>query len=338
MLPANRSETTSPRTPLQACPQFSTTDPDEAVHEATKVLAPHQLDLRGDRAGFGAQLRWADLKDTSLYYMDYRSPLSIRCLPHRSYVAVVLPISADMGVSFDDGDIVDVPRGTCVVAPAGRRVEFHYRSPFSVLILTAEIAALTGGLRGIAPEVDAEGLSFDGVVAKNGWLAETLYGLSGLLVHVVDQYSSPTLVPSRVAHTLREQVISTFLLAMRHSRSDQLLRSTHPISSRAVRQAIELVVSDSYAQKTVTEIATGVGVSVRSLELGFRKELGCTPHEYIQKFRLQQAHQQLRRACPSDGTTVTDVALRCGFNHTGRFAALYRRSYGTAPSQTLRAC
>ena len=35
-------------------------------------------------------------------------------------------------------------------------------------------------------------------------------------------------------------------------------------------------------------------------------------------------------------TSVTDVALRWGMTHTGRFAAAYRRKYGVAPSATLR--
>ena len=52
--------------------------------------------------------------------------------------------------------------------------------------------------------------------------------------------------------------------------------------------------------------------------------------------RLAGAHAALRDADPGDGTTVTEVALRFGFAHTGRFAAACRRRYGQAPSATLR--
>ncbi|WP_234365235.1 helix-turn-helix domain-containing protein [Streptomyces sp. RTd22] len=34
--------------------------------------------------------------------------------------------------------------------------------------------------------------------------------------------------------------------------------------------------------------------------------------------------------------TVTEIAARWGFWHPGRFAALYRESYGRSPHQTLR--
>ena len=50
----------------------------------------------------------------------------------------------------------------------------------------------------------------------------------------------------------------------------------------------------------------------------------------------EEAHAALRDADPGDDITVTEVALRFGFAHTGRFAAAYRRRYGQAPSATLR--
>lgn len=37
-----------------------------------------------------------------------------------------------------------------------------------------------------------------------------------------------------------------------------------------------------------------------------------------------------------DSTTVTDVAVRWGFTHTGRFASSFRRKYGVLPSEVLR--
>jgi AraC-like DNA-binding protein len=34
--------------------------------------------------------------------------------------------------------------------------------------------------------------------------------------------------------------------------------------------------------------------------------------------------------------SVTDIALRWGFNHLGRFSQLYRERYGEKPLATLR--
>ena len=57
---------------------------------------------------------------------------------------------------------------------------------------------------------------------------------------------------------------------------------------------------------------------------------------YVRRRRLEQAHDELLRLDPTTGARVTDVALRNGFAHTGRFAAAYRQRFGESPSTTLR--
>jgi AraC-like DNA-binding protein len=269
--------------------------------------------------------------------MNYRSPLSFHCAPQNMYVGVVMPISGVMGVSYEKGDVIDMPPGSFAVVPSGCRIEFRYSTPFSLLSIIVQASALTGGLQRIAPNADSDRPRFGGMVATaDSRRPPTIYGVSRLLVDVIDQYPSPDLIPANVSAALSDQVVSTFLLGLPHSCSEGILRSAVPISSRVVRRALEIIVSDVYAQQSVTDIARDIGVSVRSLELGFRKEFDCTPHEYMHRFRMQQAHDHLRKARPGDGTTVTDVASRWGFNHAGRFAAMYKRSYGTAPSDTLK--
>ena len=71
-----------------------------------------------------------------------------------------------------------------------------------------------------------------------------------------------------------------------------------------------------------------MGVTVRALELGFRKELGKTPREFVREQRLLRARDELLRANSGDGTTVTGVACRWGFWHAGRFATSYTERFG----------
>jgi AraC-like DNA-binding protein len=56
---------------------------------------------------------------------------------------------------------------------------------------------------------------------------------------------------------------------------------------------------------------------------------------YLRHFRLDRAHERLRRADPAT-TSVTEVALTCGLRHLGRFATEYHDRYGETPSQTLQ--
>lgn len=61
-----------------------------------------------------------------------------------------------------------------------------------------------------------------------------------------------------------------------------------------------------------------------------------TPLGHLRTVRLNLVHRDLRAAGPHAGATVTQLAGRWGFWHTGRFAAQYRAVYGCSPSETLR--
>jgi transcriptional regulator GlxA family with amidase domain len=83
---------------------------------------------------------------------------------------------------------------------------------------------------------------------------------------------------------------------------------------------------------SVADLARHAGVSARRLQQGFREHVGMTPIEFLRATRLERAHQDL-----VDGeVSVTDVALRWGFNHLGRFAEAYQERFGTLPSKTRR--
>ncbi|MEU8659079.1 helix-turn-helix transcriptional regulator, partial [Actinoplanes philippinensis] len=86
---------------------------------------------------------------------------------------------------------------------------------------------------------------------------------------------------------------------------------------------------------TVGELAAIAGMSIRSLQSGFRRHVGSAPMTYLQQVRLTRAHEALRTGDPAV-ITVADVAHRWGFAHLGRFASAYRKRFGESPSETLR--
>ncbi|MHA0284913.1 helix-turn-helix transcriptional regulator [Mycobacterium sp. C3-094] len=102
-----------------------------------------------------------------------------------------------------------------------------------------------------------------------------------------------------------------------------------------LRRAIAFIDSSVESDIAVTDIAESVHVTPRALQYMFRKHLDMTPMQYLRRARLDHAHRELRRSDPAD-TSVGIIAARWGFAHTGRFAAMYRRTYGTNPSDTLR--
>lgn len=103
----------------------------------------------------------------------------------------------------------------------------------------------------------------------------------------------------------------------------------------ALRRALFFIAENARDEIGVQEIAGAVHLSPRAVQYLFRKHLDETPTEHLRRVRLQRAHLDLA-AAHLGSTTVSEVARRWGFSHTGRFAVLYRETYGVSPHVTLR--
>ncbi|MFM9848949.1 MAG: helix-turn-helix transcriptional regulator [Hyphomicrobiaceae bacterium] len=100
------------------------------------------------------------------------------------------------------------------------------------------------------------------------------------------------------------------------------------------RQAREYIEAQASEPIRFTELARSLGVSLRALQIGFRRQFGCSPREFLMTCRLQMARERLLSA---DGQTrVSTVAYDCGFSDLAVFSQKYREAYGELPSETVR--
>jgi AraC-like DNA-binding protein len=135
---------------------------------------------------------------------------------------------------------------------------------------------------------------------------------------------------------LEDFLMSTLLMLQSSTYHEISTRPTVPPGRRAVRRAIDYIEHHLAEPISMSDIVDHVGVSARSIQQGFRDELGVTPMGYLRDRRLERSREDLTDAEPSQGVTVTTVAERWGFNHLGTFAALYKKRWGESPSETLR--
>ncbi|WP_229797986.1 AraC family transcriptional regulator [Couchioplanes azureus] len=140
---------------------------------------------------------------------------------------------------------------------------------------------------------------------------------------------------SPIAEHLRRSIVGGLLLSVPHRYTDELIAPAPAGPPRAVRRVMDTVQEEPERPYTVADLARIAGVSVRSLQEGFRRYVGCTPMAYLREVRLTRAHETLRDEDPARAT-VAAVAHRWGFVHLGRFASAYRARFGVCPSQTLR--
>lgn len=102
-----------------------------------------------------------------------------------------------------------------------------------------------------------------------------------------------------------------------------------------VRQATDLISTETGNPLGLTEICRQLGVSLRTLNYAFHSVTGMPPAAWLRNARLNQVHKVLKNASP-ENLKIKRVAAQHGFFHLGHFSARYRRMFGRLPSETLR--
>lgn len=101
-----------------------------------------------------------------------------------------------------------------------------------------------------------------------------------------------------------------------------------------LKDAVSFISRNARADVGINDVAAAVHLTPRAVQYLFRRQLDTTPTGYMRRVRLSRAHRELVAGAPSS-TTVAEIARRWGFAHTGRFAVLYRQTYGQSPHTTL---
>lgn len=130
--------------------------------------------------------------------------------------------------------------------------------------------------------------------------------------------------PFAVIYEAASNVITVYAVFPQCSRPRQMA-PTSALAPRHVRGLSHPV--------RMSDIATEVGISLRSLQKAFVRQRGQTLTQFLRSARLELARKRLLAGL--SGATVSSVALDCGFGHFGKFAGYYRARFGETPSQTL---
>ncbi|WP_433293645.1 helix-turn-helix transcriptional regulator [Actinoplanes sp. CA-030573] len=117
-------------------------------------------------------------------------------------------------------------------------------------------------------------------------------------------------------------------------RADPTIEDRRDARPETLRRALTYIDENAHRPITPADVAAVARITIRSLQLAFRRHLNTTPTAYLREARLAHAHHDLRAADPTT-TTVAAVAARWGFASHSRFTATYRATYGQTPSQTL---
>ena len=131
-----------------------------------------------------------------------------------------------------------------------------------------------------------------------------------------------------------EYLLTLLLHHHPHNYSEEIAAKNGALVPGVVRRAERYISDNAGAPITVSDVAAHLGISLRTLQAGFRQWRNTTPRAHLQQVRLQLVRDELIRS--GADANVTAIAMRHGFAHLGRFSAQYRLAFGEPPSATLR--
>ena len=306
-------------------------DLEEARARVGEVFCPHRLEPVDEPVPTPVCFNSATFGVVGLSYLAYGSSVRIRPQPLRSFLLIQIPLSGRALVRTGATEVVSDPTTASVPDPDAE-LDMTWEAGNEQLIVRVDRAALDAQLErvlGRPPSTElrlAASLDLTTPAARS-WLS------------TVDLVRSDLDGPGGLAHpVLRAQaeqlLMSQLLAAVPHSSSEELLAGPSAVPG-VIRRAEALIDGHAREPLTVDDLAAAVGLSVRSLQEGFRRHLDTTPTARLRAARLAGVRAELTTADPTR-CTVSRVAADWGFHHLGRFAVAYRERWGESPSATLR--
>ncbi|OOL32811.1 AraC family transcriptional regulator [Rhodococcus rhodochrous] len=306
----------------------STPDPadwDEAEHVVSDAYFPHTLAPLAAGTEPHVDVRALQLGPLRLARIGWGAEVTVQS-DHPGAYAVNIPLSGRIESVTAGREVVSVQGQASVFRPDTAATITRWTDDCEIVgvkldrdYLDRELARILGRPDLQLPEqVDLTG------EAGQSWMT--------LLRSVVDQLRADEELWRNplVAEQLSGALTSAFVLAVMPDGGTGT--AARP---RIVKRVLDRIHEDPAQPWTSADMAELAGVSVRRLQEGFREYLGVCPRDYLLDLRLERIHQELAAGDPA-ATSVTEVAMRWGMTHTGRFAAAYRRKYGVTPSATLR--
>ena len=172
----------------------------------------------------------------------------------------------------------------------------------------------------------------------------TLYLRTGLVAR-----SEPHCAVLYVTSLLRELIVETVSVGQLRMRNryecalrDLLARQlqtaspvptvvTLPREERALAVA-QAILRNPAESKPMAVLCAEVGVSVRTIERAFRKEVGTNFESWRRQVRLTKAVELLVSGC-----SIKEVAYKVGYCQSSAFVEMFRRTFGTTPKAWISA-
>ena len=304
---------------------IATSDPEEWVGAITPLAGEVRISPLEHRE-FAIRSQLCPLPGMALFDVRTR-PVEVRQPEDANAYGVTIARknAADIGVA---GKRLRVGRGEVQVADP--RIPFELRAPdlYECLVLRVD-RDLVDRHVGCDSDVSRSKCFVRPMLDSRSAAGAALVGYAEYLWQEIRLADSPFRTP-----LVAQEAAQTAAALIAASCVDSRVKGELASGESTVMRAEEFLLAHLTTPVSAADVAEHVGVSVRSLSRGFNARHGMGPMAFLRARRFEAASEALRNTSSGE-VSVTDVALRYGFSHLGRFSIEYRRRFGESPSETL---
>jgi AraC-like DNA-binding protein len=302
---------------------------DEAINAVTRVYCPHTIEVVGPARGIEAFLKVTHSTFQPLVGLSYSAPVKIDA-QNMSRLFLMMHCARGAAATIQEHRTADWKTGQTIPFSANFDTQLWFDRAFVQQSVRLDMDRLeTQCIRWLGHPLE-ERLRFElrpfSDELEQIWQRTLAYGWSS------EAGGLPLAGAAKAA--LDEYLLTLLLHHHPHNYSEDLARSVSTPIPGVVRRAERFMIDNAAAPITVSDVADHLGISLRSLQAGFRQWRETTPTSFLRRVRLQLVRDELLRS--GREANVTTIALQHGFSHLGRFSAHYRSAFGEDPSVTLR--
>lgn len=317
--------------PLACFPITSTRD----AEEAQSTLSREFLDVRVNKIRNGRaihmEMSGVHLDQTMVGYNHFNTETLVDAGEVSDSVFLVLGAGAPAIIHLDSELLVSTEKGA-ILSPA-RRVIFDLPADSGTFTIKAKVDAIEKRFQEVLDRRPRKSIVFDRSVDLGNGVGAQACRLLGSLVATFEQDS--TVVQNPLFRAGFDDMLLNILLALPNNYSDELMGDhRRTVAPALVRKAEEFFEAHAMEPVTISDLVAQCECSRAALFNAFRRFRGYTPMQFLIECRLRSAREALQSPSPTD--SVSSIAYACGFVHSGRFTATYRRRFGENPSETLR--
>lgn len=314
--------------PLARHLKLRTSDRRQAAQVGARIMSPHTIKT-SSTAAFEWVLHAVNIGQSALVYHSSQSWVDVQSTEPTDFFAVQVLLRGRLALTSTAGSVeLSSPGTSCVVSPT-KELSMRYAPGTEQIMFKAAIPTIERVFGQLTGTAEGSIVSFDLKIPAQSPVLSNMQ----LALRTIDSIEAGGRPSAQLGEEIERMLALSLLLAQPHSASSLIARPAVDRVPSAVASIADEIRSEPEHEVDFARLAGEHGISLRSLQNGFRTRYGRSPSNFLRDCRLDLAHRMLTS---NSVCSVTEAAYASGFTHLGRFARDYRLRYGVSPSHTLR--